>query len=95
MKANGKDAIRQGCIERQKSVVGSIRTRHNMTNIIFDQLTPRRAETRTYCIVTWQKPGDQAISIQFAFTYRDVIVKTDDGRWLFKERKLAEPPNAQ
>jgi hypothetical protein len=46
-----------------------------------------RAETRTYAIVTWQKPGDQTIIPRFALTYRDVIVKSDDGRWLFKERK--------
>jgi hypothetical protein len=87
---SGKGAIRQACIARQQSVVGSIRTRHNMMNIVFDQLTPRRAETRTYVIVTWQKPGDQTSTVQFAFTYRDVIVKADDGRWLFKERKRVD-----
>jgi hypothetical protein len=43
----GRDAILQYCIARQKNVVGNIKTRHNMTNIVFDQLTPRRAETRT------------------------------------------------
>jgi hypothetical protein len=57
-----------------------------MMNIVFDQLTPRRAETRTYFILTWQKPGDQIPTIQTAGTYRDVIVKSDAGRWLFKER---------
>src|SRR6516162_8079702 len=83
----GRDAILQFCIARQKNVVGDIKTRHNMMNIVFDQLTPRRAETRTYFILTWQKPGDQIPTIQAAGTYRDVIVKSDDGRWLFKERK--------
>jgi hypothetical protein len=58
-----------------------------MMNIVFDQLAPRRAETKTYYILTWQKPGDQIPTIQVAGTYRDVIVKSDDGRWLFKERK--------
>ena len=67
--------------------MGDIKTRHNMMNIVFDQLTPRRAETRTYFILTWQKPGDQIPTIQAAGTYRDVIVKSDGGRWLFKERK--------
>ena len=86
-KASGRDAIQQACIARQKNVVGNIKTRHNMMNIVFDQLTSRRAETRTYVIVTWQKPGDQTITPQFAFTYRDVIIKSDDGRWLFKERR--------
>jgi hypothetical protein len=62
-----------------------------MTNIVFDQLTARRAETRTYIILTWQRPDDQIPTIQTAGTYRDVIVKSDDGRWLFKERKFAEP----
>ena len=57
-----------------------------MMNIVFDQLTARRAETRTYVVVIWQKPGDQ-ITVQTTGTYRDVIVKSDDGRWLFKERK--------
>jgi hypothetical protein len=90
MKAGGRDAIRQACIAQQQDVVGSIKTRHNMTNIVFDQLTSRRAETRTYVILTWQKPGDQMINVQSAFTYRDVIVKSDDGRWLFKERKSVE-----
>src|SRR5207302_6951354 len=28
----GKDAILQGCIARQKNVVGKIKTRHNMMN---------------------------------------------------------------
>jgi len=89
-KASGRDALRRGCIARQQNVVGNIRTRHNMTNIVFDQLTSRRAETRSYVIVTWQKPDDQTITVQSAFTYRDVIVKSDDGRWLFKERKRVE-----
>jgi hypothetical protein len=57
-------------------------------NIVFDQLTSRRAETRTYVINTWQKPGDQTITVHGTGTYEDVIVKSDDGRWLFKERKL-------
>jgi hypothetical protein len=82
----GRDAILQYCIARQKNVVGNIVTRHNMMNIVFDQLTPRRAETRTYVLLTWQRPGDQIPTIQAAGTYRDVIVKSDDGRWLFKER---------
>jgi hypothetical protein len=43
-KADGRDAILQYCIARQKNVVGNIRTRHNMMNIVFDQLTPRRAD---------------------------------------------------
>ena len=83
----GRDAILQFCIARQKNVVGDIKTRHNMMNIVFDQLTPRRAETKTYLLLTWQKPGDQIPTIQGAGTYRDVIVKSDDGKWLFKERK--------
>jgi len=83
----GRDAILQFCIARQKAGVGNIKTRHNMMNIVFDQLAPRRAETKTYYILTWQKPGDQIPTIQVAGTYRDVIVKSDDGRWLFKERK--------
>jgi hypothetical protein len=94
-KAAGRDAILQYCIARQKNVVGNIKTRHNMMNIVFDQLTPRRAETRTYVLLTWQKPGDQIPIIQAAGTYRDVIVKTDAGRWLFKERKGdLGPPSA-
>jgi len=85
----GRDAILQFCIARQKNVVGDIKTRHNMMNIVFDQLIPRRAETRTYVLLTWQKPGDQIPTIQGAGTYRDVIVKSDDRRWLFKERHFA------
>ena len=94
-KSSGRDAIRQGCIARQKNVVGNIKTRHNMMNIVFDQLTSRRAETRTYCILTWQKPDDQAIIIRATLTYRDVIVRSDDGRWLFKERKAVDYSIAQ
>jgi hypothetical protein len=86
MKANGRDAILQACIARQKNVVGGIKTRHNMTNIVFDQLTPNQAKTRTYVVLTWQKPGDMTPNTQAAGTYRDVIVKQSDGRWLFKER---------
>jgi hypothetical protein len=82
----GKDAILQGCIARQKDILGAIKTRHNMANIVFDQLTSTQAKTRTYVVVMWQKPGDLTPSIQTALTYRDVIVKQDDGRWLFKER---------
>jgi uncharacterized protein (TIGR02246 family) len=85
MKATGRDAILQSCRARQKSVVGNIKTHHYMTNIIFDQLTANQAKTRTYCVITWQKPGDLTPSTQYAFTYRDVIVKKD-GSWLFKER---------
>ena len=91
VKRNGKDAILQGCITRQKTVVGDIKTRHYMTNIVFDELTPSRARTRTYCVVTWQKPGDPTPSTQVAVVYRDVIVKQADGRWLFKERVAIDP----
>ena len=90
-KVNGKDAILQWCITRQETVVGDIKTRHYMTNIVFDQLTESRARTRTYCVITWQKPGDPAPSTQSAFVYRDVILKQSDGRWLFKERAAADP----
>ena len=86
-KASGRDAIQQACIARQKNVVGNIKTRHNMMNIVFDQLTPSRAETRTYLLVTWQKPSDQTITVRLTGTYKDVIVRSNDGRWLFKERK--------
>jgi hypothetical protein len=51
----GRDAILQACIAGHKSDVGKIRTRHNMMNIVFDKLTARRAETRTYVLLTWQK----------------------------------------
>jgi uncharacterized protein (TIGR02246 family) len=92
MKASGRDAILKGCIDRQKNVVGNIKTHHNMTNIVFEQLTARQAKTRTYCILTWQKPGDMTPNVQGTFVYRDVIVKSD-GRWLFKERVAVDPPN--
>jgi hypothetical protein len=81
----GRDGILQACIAREK-VVGAIKRHHNMTNIVFDKLNSTQARTRTYVLVTWQKPGDLTPSIQTALTYRDVIVKQDDGRWLFKER---------
>jgi ketosteroid isomerase-like protein len=93
-KASGREAILQVCIATQKNVVGDIKTRHNMMNIVFDRLTPNRAETRTYILLTWQKPGDQVPTVQSAATYRDVIVKTDDGRWLFKERKAIDSSRA-
>jgi len=88
IKQTGRDAILQFCIARQKNVIGNIKTRHNMTNIVFDQLTPNQAKTRTYLLLTWQKPGDMTPSAQEAGTYRDLIVKQSDGRWLFKERVL-------
>jgi hypothetical protein len=59
-----------------------------MTNIVFDQLTANQAKTRTYVVLTWQKPGDTTPSTQAVDTYRDVIVKQSDGRWLFKERVI-------
>jgi uncharacterized protein (TIGR02246 family) len=92
MKASGRDAILKGCIDRQKNVVGNIKTHHNMTNIVFEQLTARQAKTRTYCVLTWLKPGDTTPNVQSTFIYRDVIVKSD-GRWLFKERVAVDPPN--
>ena len=94
-KASGRDAIRQACIALQKSVVGNIKTRHNMMNIVFHQLTSLRAETRTYYIVTWQKPADQTIFVRATGTYKDVIVRSNDGRWLFKERKSIDFSVAQ
>jgi hypothetical protein len=39
IKATGRDALLQACIERQKNVVDATKTRHNMINIVFDQLT--------------------------------------------------------
>ena len=94
VKAVGRDAILQACIARQKSDIGKIKTRHNMMNIVFDQLTLRRAETRMYVLLTWQRAGDQFPAIQLAATYRDIIVKSDDGRWLFKERKAIDMSSA-
>jgi uncharacterized protein (TIGR02246 family) len=91
-KTSGREAILQACIERQKNVVGNVKTHHNMTNFVFDQLTSRQAKTRTYCILTWQKPGDMTPNVQGTFVYRDVIVK-ENGRWLFKERVGVDPPN--
>jgi hypothetical protein len=88
MKETGKDAILHACIARQKDVVGNIQTHHYMTNIVFDELTANEAKTRTYVLLTWQKPGDKAPSINAAGIYRDVIVKQSDGKWLFKERGL-------
>lgn len=92
MKATGRDALLQGCLKRQTSV-GDIKTRHYMTNIVFDQLTAQQAKTRTYVVITWQKPGDMTPNVQLALVYRDVIVKQADGRWLFKERVAVDPPN--
>jgi len=82
----GRDAILQFCITRQKNLLGAVKTHHNMANIVFDQLTSTHAMTRSYVVITWQKPDEPTPRIQSAFTYRDVIVKQDDGRWLFKER---------
>jgi ketosteroid isomerase-like protein len=93
MKATGREALLQGCLKRQESVVGDIKTRHYMTNIVFDQLTAQQAKTRTYVVITWQKPGDMTPNVQLALVYRDVIVKQADGRWLFKERVAVDPPN--
>lgn len=86
-KATGRDAILQGCIARQKNVVGNIETHHYMANIVFDELTASEAKTRTYVVLTWQKPGDVSPSTVTAGTYQDLIVKQNDGRWLFKERE--------
>ena len=94
IKGHGRDAIREACTAQQKNVLGNTKTRHNVMNIVFDQLTPSRAETRTYVLLTWQKPGDQFPTVHFAATYRDVIVKSDDGRWLFKERKAIDMSSA-
>jgi hypothetical protein len=90
LKGHGRDAIRQACIAQQKNVVGNIKTRHNIMNIVFDQLTPSRAETRTYVLLTWQKPDDQTITIRPTRTYKDVIIRSNDGRWLFKERQAID-----
>jgi len=87
MQAKGRDAIRQACVDRQNKVVGKIRTHHNMMNITFDKLTPNLAETRSYLLLTWQKPGETTVSIAASFIYRDVFEKSQDGKWLFKERK--------
>ncbi len=89
-KATGRDAILQACIARQKDVVGNIQTHHNMTNIVFDELTANEAKTRTYVVLTWRKLGDKTPAVNAAGIYRDVIVKQSDGRWLFKERLAAE-----
>ena len=88
MKETGRNTILQACIARQKDIVGNIQTHHYMTNIVFDELTANEAKTRTYVLLTWQKPGDKTPSINAAGIYRDVIVKQSDGKWLFKERGL-------
>jgi ketosteroid isomerase-like protein len=87
MQGKGRDAIRQVCVDRQSKVVGHIRTHHYMTNIVFDKLTASRAETRSYLLLTWQKPGETTVSIASAFIYRDIFEKSGDGKWLFKERR--------
>jgi len=86
-KVTGRDALLQFCTTRQKDVLANIKTRHNMTNVVFDRITSTQAETRTYIFLTWQKTSDPAPVPHLAATYRDIIVK-QDGRWLFKERRL-------
>ena len=86
-RVTGRDAMLQWCIARQKNVVGNIETHHYMTNIVFDELTASEAKTRTYVVLTWQKPGDMSPSTVTAGTYQDLIVKQNDGRWVFKERE--------
>src|SRR5689334_21495194 len=60
----GRDAIRQGCITRQENVVSKVKTHHYVTNIVFDELTANEAKTRSYVLLTWEKPGDKMPSIQ-------------------------------
>jgi hypothetical protein len=87
VKVTGRSALLQYCMTRQKDVLANVKTRHNVTNVVFDRLTPTQAEVRTYVFLTWRKPSDPAPVPQQAITYRDVIVK-QNGRWLFKERHL-------
>ena len=86
MKATGREAIQKVCEERQKNVAGKIRTHHNMMNIMFEQLGANRAETRSYIILTWQKPGESTVTIAGSFIYKDVFVKSADGKWYFQHR---------
>ncbi len=86
-RVTGREAIHEWCVARQTTALAAIKTRHHMSNIVFDGLTPNRAETRTYVLVTWQKAGDRAPTPQAALTYHDLIVK-QNGAWLFKERRF-------
>lgn len=71
-----------------RPALSNIKTHHYMTNVVFDALTTSEAKTRTYVLIMLQKPGDMTPSTQLAGTYRDLIVKQSDGKWLFKERTL-------
>ena len=53
-RVTGRDAFREYCVTRQKNELAEVKTRHNMTNTVFDTLTPTRAEARTNVLVTWQ-----------------------------------------
>jgi uncharacterized protein (TIGR02246 family) len=85
----GRKAIFDWCVARQKTALADIKTRHNMSNIVFDALTPARAETRTYAVITWQRATEQVPTPRATLTYHDVIVK-QNGVWLFQERRFEQ-----
>ncbi|WP_156686895.1 nuclear transport factor 2 family protein [Mycobacterium sp. Marseille-P9652] len=55
--------------------------RHNVTNVLFDELTPERAEVRSYFTVVTN------LGLDHCGRYRDTLVPIGDG-WLIARRKV-------
>jgi SnoaL-like domain len=57
--------------------------RHILTNVIFNELTPERAEVSSYFTVVTH------IGLDHFGRYRDTLVPDDGGTWLIKHRKVS------
>lgn len=84
-RAQGRNEIKEFCTRRMNTALTNVKSHHFMTNTVFTEISPSKAVSSTYALVTWKTPSAEKPSIQTSIVYHDKIVK-ENGRWLLKER---------
>jgi len=87
----GREAILEWCSTRQKGPLANVRSRHNVTNVVFDELSPTFARVRAYVLITWQRTGESTPGARSMWTYHYEISK-QDGQWALRSVVLRPEP---
>jgi uncharacterized protein (TIGR02246 family) len=72
-------AIYAWAMQRLENRRGAVISRHHQTGILFEELTPDTARTRTMVLVTHQLQGEASPRLTLTGSYRDIWRRTDVG----------------
>ena len=83
----GRAAIHAWAHRRLTGGLASVRTRHHQTGVVFLDLTPEAARTRSTLLETHVRPEDRAPRPMFTGVYQDRWRKTAEG-WRLTLREV-------